>query len=134
MNVSDPIADMLTRIRNAYLVHKDDVVLPHSNVKQALAEVLTKSGFLAETKKTEQDGKPTLVLTLKYGEEPTKMPALRGVRRVSKPGQRIYVSKQHVPQVQQGLGMAVLSTPQGLLTDGQARKRGIGGEIICTVW
>ncbi|MFO0704473.1 MAG: 30S ribosomal protein S8 [Candidatus Andersenbacteria bacterium] len=143
MPVSDPIADMLTRIRNGYLVHKDEVRLPSSQLKVALAQVLVKSGFLqaAEVAKpSEAKGAKgaalfaELVLTLKYGAAPARQPALRGVKRISKPGQRIYVSNRQIPRVNQGLGMAILSTPQGLLTDGQARKRKVGGEVVCTLW
>ncbi|MFH0830865.1 MAG: 30S ribosomal protein S8 [Parcubacteria group bacterium] len=134
MPLTDPIADMLTRIRNGYLAKKDEIALPHSQLKQALAAVLAKSGFIASTTKAEQKGGNVLIIKLRYGPEPERFAALRGVKRVSKPGQRIYVSKRRIPRVQQGLGMAVLSTPQGLLTDGQARKRGLGGEVICTLW
>ncbi len=145
MPVSDPIADMLTRIRNAYLVQKDEVRLPHSQLKLSLAEVLVKSGFLAsaellksaeqtKAKKSAPMVHPEMLLKLKYGVLPAKKPAVHGIKRVSKPGQRIYVSKRHIPRVNQGLGTAILSTPQGILTDGQARKRGLGGEIMCTIW
>jgi len=142
MPVSDPIADMLTRIRNAYLVQKAEVRMPYSHLKHSLADVLVKSGFLTSAelaKPAEQKDKkiaahPELVLVLKYGEAPKKMPALNGVKRISKPGQRMYVSKRHIPRINQGMGIAILSTPQGLLTDRQARRRGVGGEIMCTLW
>jgi small subunit ribosomal protein S8 len=129
---TDPIADMLTRLRNASAVHLPEARMPHSRVKAALAEVLAKEGFIAKAVKDENDGKADLVISLRYGED--KLPALQGLARVSRPGQRIYVPKQKVPRVRQGLGIAVLSTPSGLMTDRQARKAGVGGEVICTVW
>jgi small subunit ribosomal protein S8 len=133
MPVTDPIADMLTRLRNASLVHMPQVVMPHSQLKEALAKVLQKEGFVGRVTERSTDNRKELVIGLKYSEA-DKKPAIRGIDRVSKPGQRIYVAKKKIPRVNQGLGMAVLSTPQGLLTDGQARKRGVGGEVMCVVW
>lgn len=132
MPVTDPIADMLTRLRNASAVKHRQVRMPHSRVKAALAELLVREGFLEKANKDENDGKPQLVLSLRYGED--KLPALQGLARVSRPGQRIYVPKQKVPRVRQGLGTAVLSTPSGFMTDREARKAGVGGEVICTIW
>jgi small subunit ribosomal protein S8 len=133
MPISDPIADMLTRLRNASLVQMPEVAMPHSQLKEALAKVLQKEGFVGRVAAREKDTKKELVIGLKYSEV-DKKPAIRGIDRISRPGQRIYVAKKKIPRVHQGLGMAVLSTPQGLLTDGQARKRGIGGEVMCVVW
>jgi len=108
--------------------------MPHSQLKSALADVLVRSGFLVSVSTQNEGTAKELVMTLKYSEAPESRPALVKVTRISKPGQRVYVSKRHIPRVNQGLGVAILSTPQGLLTDGQARKRGIGGEVICTLW
>ena len=129
---SDPIADMLTRIRNASLVRKPEVRMPHSHIKEALAAVLAKEGFLGDVTRAEAAGQAQLVVRLKYDEK--QQPAIRGISRVSKPGQRIYVPKKKIPRIQQGLGVAVLSTPLGLLTDQEARKKGVGGEVMCTIW
>lgn len=129
---TDPIADMLTRLRNASLVRKAEVRMPHSRVKEALAKVLSREGYIGEVSRDEKEGMPELVVRLRYDEQ--QKPAIRGITRVSKPGQRIYVPKKKIPRIQQGLGTAVLSTPQGLLTDREARKQGVGGEILCTIW
>lgn len=123
---------MLTRLRNASAVRLPQVRMPHSRVKAALADVLAKEGYVGKVSKDDNEGKPELVIVLRYGED--KSPALQGLARVSKPGQRIYVPKTKVPRVRQGLGMSVLSTPNGLLTDRQARKAGVGGEVLCTIW
>lgn len=130
---NDPISDMLTRIRNGSAIKRGQVSLPHSNLKEALGQVLAREGFLASALKGEEDGKPQLVLKLNYSKEGMD-PAIRGLERVSKPGQRIYLSSKKLRPVQQGLGMSVISTPKGLLTDSEARKQGVGGEIICRVW
>ncbi len=131
---NDPISDMLTRIRNASAIHKEQLSLPHSRLKEALASVLVGEGYLRKIEKVDEDGKPQLVIRLNYGPAPEKMPAIRGIERVSKPGQRIYLPSRKIRRVQQGLGTAVISTPKGLLTDAQARKQSVGGEIICKVW
>ncbi|MFO0702872.1 MAG: 30S ribosomal protein S8 [Candidatus Andersenbacteria bacterium] len=132
MPTTDPIADMLTRLRNASAAHHTQTRMPHSRVKAALAELLVREGFVSKAGRDENEGKPELVVSLRYGDDRT--PALQGIARVSKPGQRIYVPKQKVPRVRQGLGVAVLSTPKGLMTDREARRAGVGGEVICTVW
>jgi len=131
---SDPISDMLTRIRNASAIRRAQVVMPHSRLKEALAEVLVSEGFLGTAKKEIQDDKPQLVINLNYSTEPEKQPAIRGLERISKPGQRIYMPSKKIRPVLQGLGMSVVSTPKGLMTDSQARKQGLGGELICRVW
>ena len=132
MPTTDPIAEMLTYLRNASAVKHHEVRMPSSHFKVALAEVLVREGYLASSKKIDKDGQTNLLIELRYGKD--RQPALQGLARVSRPGQRIYVPKQKIPRVRQGLGMAVLSTPGGLLTDREARKAGVGGEVICTVW
>lgn len=132
--MTDPIADMLTRIRNASAIRKEEVRMPHSRLKESLAEVFIASGFIGSVKRDDKGKHPELVIKLKYADDKEKVPAIRGLQRVSKPGQRIYVAKQRIPRIRQGLGVAILSTPKGLLTDRQARQRGLGGEVICTIW
>jgi len=132
---NDPISDMLTRIRNASAIYRRQVVVPHSRLKEALAQVLIEEGFLGGLDKNEEEkGKPQLVLKLNYSPEPEHKPAIGGIERVSKPGQRIYWSSKKIRPVRQGLGIAIISTPQGLMTDSVARKQGLGGEAICRVW
>lgn len=132
--MTDPIADMLVRIKNASQIKKTEVRLPHSRVKEQLAQVLMSAGFLAKVENDKKDQLSELVLYLKYTEDNEKLPAIRGIKRVSKPGQRIYISKKQIPCVQQGLGVAVLSTSKGLMLDKKARQQGLGGELICTIW
>lgn len=133
MSFSDPIADMLTRLRNASAIGMPEVRLPHSRLKAALAAVLKREGFISEATAAKDADKPVLVLSLKYT-EPEHTPAIRGLKRVSTPGQRIYVPKQRIPRIQQGFGVSILSTPQGLLTDREARTKGVGGEVVCSIW
>ena len=127
----DQIADMLTRIRNAQRAGKADVSMPASNFKLALAQLLQKQGYLEEVSIFSEGNKRYLRLRLKYVE---KNPAIKGLRRVSRQGQRIYVSKTEIPRVKNGYGIAVISTSKGVLTDDEARKNGVGGEMICEVW
>ena len=130
--MSDPIADLLTRIRNAGMARKDDVILPSSSLKERIAEILASEGFVAGAS-TEGEGKGrTLTIRLKYGA--AREPSITGLQRISKPGQRVYAGKGDVPRVLGGLGIAILSTSQGILTDRQARKRGVGGEVLAYVW
>lgn len=141
--MTDPIADMLTRIRNAALVKKAEVVLPMSNLKYEIAKILEKAGFIAkaeivkgggdqEIKKNRSAAFDQLKLVLKYnGEGETVISSLQ---RVSKPGRRVYVDKDHIPQVLSGLGMAIISTSRGLMTNKEAFKQKIGGEIICEIY
>lgn len=130
--VSDPIADMLTRIRNGYLVKKKTVETPYSKIIQKIAEILVREKFLA---KIEIQGKSPvekkIVLHLKYQD---KKPALTGIKRISKPGLRIYTKTDKIPSVRLGVGITIISTPAGLMTDREARKKKLGGEIICQVW
>lgn len=129
---SDPIADMLTRIRNALIVHKESVDVPASRFKEEIARILVREGFLNGYEKVEVEGKPVLRLALKYG--PRREKVIQHIRRVSRPGRRVYVTAGQVPVVRKGLGMAIISTSKGVLVDREARKLGVGGELICEVW
>ncbi|MET3449497.1 small subunit ribosomal protein S8 [Ralstonia sp. 1138] len=128
--MSDPIADMLTRIRNAQAVEKASVVMPSSKLKVAIAKVLKDEGYIDEFAVTEQGGKSTLTIGLKYY---AGRPVIERLERVSKPGLRVYKGRNEIPQVMNGLGVAIISTPQGLMTDRRARATGVGGEVICYV-
>lgn len=130
MSMTDPIADMLTRIRNALAAGKSDVSMPHSKQKQAIAQVLKDEGYIADFAAVEQGGKPTLNVTLKYYEG---KPVIEKIKRVSRPGLRIYKGKDQLPKVMGGLGVAIVSTSSGLMTDRAARKAGQGGEVLCYV-
>ncbi len=135
MTMTDPIADMLTRLRNANQAYHDRVTMPYSKIKANIAEVLKSEGYVStwvvEEPTAEVVGK-TLVVELKYG--PNRERSLAGIRRVSKPGLRVYAKAPELPRVLGGLGVAIISTSQGLLTDRQARKRGVGGEVLAYVW
>lgn len=132
---SDPISDMLTRIRNAALARKDTTYIPASNIKQSIAELLKSEGFVADVRREEwgPDKRQTLAIVLKYGRDRTTS-AFLGLRRVSKPGRRVYVRHDQIPRVLSGLGVSILSTSQGIITDKEARRRKIGGELLCEVW
>jgi len=130
--LTDPIADFLIRIKNGYLARKKTVSAPYSKIKEELAKILVREGYIKSSKLKAQSSKiKTLILTLKYRD---KEPALTDVKRVSKPGVRIYTKKQLVPRFLSGLGTIIISTPQGLMTSQEARKKGLGGEIICKIW
>ena len=131
MTMTDPISDMLTRIRNANIAMHDDVRMPSSKVKEALAEILHKEGYIEGFEVAENTGR---VLSIKMKYSPERARVISGLRRVSKPGLRVYSQSTKVPRVFGGLGVAVLSTSQGLMTDREARKRNVGGEILCFVW
>jgi small subunit ribosomal protein S8 len=135
MTMTDPVADMLTRLRNANQAYHDRVTMPYSKIKANIAEVLKAEGYVAswQVQEPAEDavGK-TLVVELKYG--PSRERSLAGIRRVSKPGLRVYAKAPELPRVLGGLGVAIISTSQGLLTDRQARKRGVGGEVLAYVW
>ncbi len=135
MTMTDPIADMLTRLRNANQAYHDRVMMPYSKIKENIAEVLKAEGYVGSWAVQEPDagtvGK-TLIVDLKYG--PNRERSLAGIRRVSKPGLRVYAKAPDLPRVLGGLGVAIISTSQGLLTDRQARKRGVGGEVLAFVW
>ena len=130
MSMSDPIADMLTRIRNAQVVQKTTVLMPSSKVKVAIANVLKDEGYIENFAVTEADGKPELKIGLKYY---AGRPVIERLERVSRPGLRIYKGKDDIPNVMNGLGVAIVSTPQGVMTDRKARATGVGGEVICYV-
>ncbi len=129
--VTDPIADMLIQIKNASMASKREVVLPFSRMKHEVASILVKEGYLESASKTGKEPKTSLRLMLRYKD---KMTVITDVRRRSKPGLRVYVNKDSIPRVLGGVGMAILSTPQGVMTDMEARKRGIGGELLCEIW
>jgi small subunit ribosomal protein S8 len=130
--LSDPIADMLTRIRNGVQVYKESVDVPASKFKEQIAAILVREGFLKKVERIDINGKPFLRLTLKYG--PRRKRVINHIRRVSRPGRRVYVTAENLPNVRRGLGLAIVSTSKGLLPDREARKLGVGGEVICEVW
>ncbi|MCP4963212.1 MAG: 30S ribosomal protein S8 [Actinomycetia bacterium] len=134
MTMTDPIADMLTRIRNASQARKDDVKMPSSKLKEALAGILAAEGYIDgfEIERPEDRPQNTLKIGLKYSED--RKETISGITRVSKPGLRVYTKSTEAPRVLGGLGIAVLSTSQGLMTDREARKRKVGGEVLCYVW
>ena len=132
MQISDTIADMLTRIRNASAAKHDSVDVPASNVKKAIAQILLDEGYITSFQ-VEEDGKQGVIhITLKYGRN--KSQAISGIRRVSKPGLRIYTNVEDMPKVMKGLGIAILSTSKGIMTDKQARNANVGGEDLAYVW
>ena len=132
MQISDTIADMLTRIRNASAAKHDSVDVPASNVKKANAQILLDEGYITSFQ-VEEDGKQGVIhITLKYSQN--KSQAISGIRRVSKPGLRIYTNVEDMPKVMKGLGIAILSTSKGIMTDKQARKANVGGEVLAYVW
>ncbi len=137
MTVIDPIADMLTRIRNAVLAGHALVAMPSSKLKIEIAKIMKDEGFLEgfEVADTEDSPQKVLRLKIKYvGERRERRPVLSGIERVSKPGRRIYTKKQDIPWVLSGIGVAIISTPKGVMTGARARKLGVGGEILCKVW
>jgi small subunit ribosomal protein S8 len=132
MTMTDPIADMLTRLRNANSAHHETVTMPFSKLKSHIAEILQAEGYIAGWSVEDAKVGKNLTLTLKYG--PSRERALTGVRRVSKPGLRVYAKSTNLPTVLGGLGVAILSTSSGLLTDRQAQAKGVGGEVLAYVW
>jgi small subunit ribosomal protein S8 len=134
MTMSDPIADMLTRIRNANTAHFDTVTMPGSKLKESLAAILTDEGYINGYQVSEKPGRPgkTLEITMKYS--PDRARTISGIKRISKPGLRIYARADRLPRVLGGLGVAVVSTSKGLMTDREARKQRVGGEVLCYVW
>ena len=132
MTMTDPIADMLTRVRNAISAHHDVVSMPYSKLKKNIAEILQAEGYIASWKIEEAEVGQTLTIDLKYG--PNRERSIAGVRRVSKPGLRVYAKSTNLPKVLGGLGVAILSTSTGLLTDKQAHEKGVGGEVLAYVW
>lgn len=134
MTMTDPIADMLTRIRNANVAMHDTVRMPSSKLKESLAAILVKEGYVADFRVESSDGRPgrTLEITMKYANDRSR--TISGLRRVSKPGLRVYARADKLPRVLGGLGVAVLSTSHGLMTDREAHRRRVGGEVLCYVW
>lgn len=132
MILSDPISDMLTRIRNANMAEHDTVQIPHSKMKSEIARILKEEGYIKEYTTEKIDGKATLVLFLKYMSD--QAPVIQGLRRISKPSRRHYVGADDVPRVLGGIGTAILSTSSGILSDSAARKSHIGGEVLCYIW
>jgi small subunit ribosomal protein S8 len=134
MTMTDPIADMLTRIRNANTAMHDDVSMPSSKLKEALAEVLQAEGYITGFRVNDRLDKPGKTLTIDMKYSPDRKRVISGVRRVSTPGLRVYTKAERIPRVLGGLGVAVVSTSKGLMTDREARKRRVGGEVLCFVW
>ena len=132
MTMTDPIADMLSRVRNANNAFHDTVSMPSSKIKANIAEILKQEGYIADYSVNDETVGKTLELNLKYG--PSRERSIAGVRRVSKPGLRVYAKSTNLPQVLGGLGVAIISTSQGLLTDRQAQEKGVGGEVLAYVW
>jgi small subunit ribosomal protein S8 len=132
MTMTDPIADMLTRIRNANMVHHDTVEVPGSKIKVAIADILKSEGFIKEYDFKKDNKQGTIRIYLKYG--PNREKVITGLKRISKPGLRVYAANDQLPKVLGGLGVAIISTSQGIMTDKAARKAGVGGEVLCYIW
>ena len=132
MAMSDPIADFLTRIRNAGMVYHDKVEVPASSVKKNLAELLKAEGYVKDVEYIADNKQGVIRMYLKYG--PNRERVITGLKRISRPGLRVYAKKDEVPKVLGGLGIAVISTSQGIMTDREARKQGLGGEVLCYIW
>lgn len=134
MSMTDPIADMLTRIRNGIQAHHDRIELPTSKLKVEVAKILKSEGFISNFKEVNEDGRPSGVLRLylKYSDDGE--PVIHGIERVSRPGRRVYRGKEEIPQVLGGLGLAIVSTSKGVLSGQEAARQGVGGEVLCQVW
>ena len=132
MQITDVVADMLTRIRNANTAKHETVEIPASNLKKAIAKILLDEGYIKAYEVTDDNKQGVITITLKYGEN--KQRIIQGLRRVSKPGLRIYASSQELPKVKNGLGVAIISTSKGIMTDKEARKQNVGGEVLAVVW
>ena len=132
MNITDPIADLLTRIRNASQARHETVDVPASNMKKAIAQILVDEGYIKSFTVKEDSKQGVITITLKYTE--THAPVITGLRRISKPGLRIYTSCEDMPKVMKGIGTAIISTPKGVMTDKKARKENVGGEVLAFVW
>lgn len=131
MGMSDTLGDMISRIRNALLARHGQVSVPASVLKERVAAILKEEGFIEDVSRSEEE-KPSLLITLRYGDR--RQPAIQKIRRVSKPGQRQYARHDQIPRVCSGLGISIVSTSRGVMTDRQARTEGVGGEILCEVW
>ena len=132
MTMTDPIADMLTRLRNGNSAYHDEVVMPHSKLKSHIAEILKREGYISGFRAEQGEKGKNLIVELKYG--PNRERSIAGLRRVSKPGLRVYAKSTSLPRVLGGLGVAIISSSSGLLTDRQAAKKGVGGEVLAYVW
>jgi len=132
MNLTDPVADFLTRIRNAMRARHQKLDVPASKLKAEIARILKEEGYIANYKPTEEDGMKVIRVYLKYG--PNNESVIRDLKRVSRPGCRVYQGKNEIRRVQNGLGIAILTTPKGVMTGRQARREGVGGELLCEVW
>lgn len=132
MTMTDPIADMLTRLRNGNSAYHDEIVMPHSKLKANIAEILKREGYVSGSREEQGEKCQNLVVELKYG--PNRERSIAGLRRVSKPGLRVYAKSTNLPKVLGGLGIAIISTSGGLLTDRQAIKQGVGGEVLAYAW
>jgi small subunit ribosomal protein S8 len=131
-NVTDPVADLLTRIRNANLAAKDELLVPASKLSRAICTILEREGYISGVSPDDADGFPALKVALKYGKNRER--TITGLRRISKPGRRVYAKRGALPRVLGGLGIAILSTSRGLMTDREAAKQGLGGEVLAYVW
>ncbi|MCX6898180.1 MAG: 30S ribosomal protein S8 [Verrucomicrobia bacterium] len=131
MNITDSIGDMLTRIRNASAALKPEVKIPHSNLKTEIARILKKEGYVTDFAVVQEDAHKQIQIQLKFS---GKTPAIEGIKRVSRPGRRVYVGSEEMPRVQGGMGTALVSTSRGIMTGNEARKFKVGGELLCTVW
>ena len=134
MSTTDPMAGMLTRIRNAVMVKKDPVLVPSSRLKRAIADVLVDEGYIGRSELVEGEGFPVMRLYLKYDGGKDKEPVLRGLDRVSSPGRRVYARRDQIPWVRAGMGTVILSTSRGVMSGKQARRLGVGGEVLCRIW
>jgi small subunit ribosomal protein S8 len=132
MVVTDPIADMLTRIRNALVAKHETVEVPASNIKRAIAEILAQEGYISGFTNIDDGKQGILKITLKYGAKDQRI--ISGLKKISKPGLRVYAKKDQIPRVLGGLGVAIISTSKGVMTDKQAREEGLGGEVLCFIW
>jgi small subunit ribosomal protein S8 len=132
MTMTDPIADMLTRIRNANMAYQDAEAIPRSRLKEEIARVLEREGYVSTFRVEGDPPKQRIVIEMKYG--PERERTISGLRRVSRPGRRVFANRERLPRVLGGLGVAILSTSQGLMTDRQAARNGVGGEVLCYVW
>ncbi len=133
MSMSDPIADMLTRIRNANTAKHDYVDIPNSKIKMSIADILLDEGYISKVELVDNETHKDIRITLKYGKDKNDR-IITGLKRISKPGLRVYASKENVPKVLDGLGTAILSTNQGVITDKKARELQVGGEVLCYIW
>ena len=134
MSISDPIADMLTRIRNTAMIQHRQAVMPTSKVREAIARILQEEGFVEDFEVIPAKPQSMLRLSLRYTQAKRSKPVISGIKRVSRPGRRVYLGRRDLPWVRSGLGIAIVSTPKGVMTAQQARRLGVGGEVLCYVW